>query len=258
MQQETLKRRGTSFNLFLFMLQYLLVMALYALAWYIVPQLSLTLFILMSCWHFGETDIILPGMPTAYTSLIRIFYGLSVLAWLLFAHTTEVSSVLTRLVPADGLVFRFWVKGIIYSNLMLIVSGLIIGLTVILTTSGAQSKTNSWFKVKLLLILICCYFLPLLPAFALYFSGWHSMVTLYNINEYLEGEVSFQVRPLKKIWIRAVPFSVIALSSLAITGYLLRSYAPLFNPLPLLFVFLSLITLPHLGVMHLLNHKGRN
>lgn len=257
-QQETLKRRGTKFKLLFFVLKYVLVMALYAFAWYVLPQISLALFIIMSCWHFGETDVDATELSIAYASFIRLFYGLSVLAWLLFAHTAEVSNILAKLIPANSSLFRFWVEGMVYSNLILLISGLMIMFSIIITPSIKQNKKNWWLKAELLFILFSCYFLPLLPAFALYFSGWHSVITLYNINEYLEGGFTFQINSLKKIWLKAVPFSLLAISGLVFTGYMLRYYAPLFNPLPLLFVFLSLITLPHLGVMHLLNRKDRN
>ncbi|RZK31565.1 MAG: hypothetical protein EOO61_17870, partial [Hymenobacter sp.] len=64
-----------------------------------------------------------------------------------------------------------------------------------------------------------------------------------------------QSLPIGKLWLKALPLSLIAIAGLLLTGYLLQQYAPLFQPLPLVFVFLSLITLPHMSSMHQLHKR---
>ncbi|WP_419802204.1 Brp/Blh family beta-carotene 15,15'-dioxygenase [Mucilaginibacter sp.] len=252
-QQETAKRRGKPFKLFVFLGGYLLNMLLYALAWYVFPSFSLFFFLLISCWHFGETDIETYPQQVFLTVILRFLYGVFVLSWILLAHKTEVGPVLLHLVPARSLLFEQWLWLSSHAFWLLPLSGLI--LLVLLLFTGFYHNYPHWSKLtlQLLAILLCTYFLPLLPAFGLYFAGWHGLVTLFNIKGFIIGENAAADKTLFKIWKRALPFSLLAITGLLLAGYLLPRYAPLFDPLPLLFVFLSLITLPHMQVMHGLN-----
>jgi hypothetical protein len=101
-------------------------------------------------------------------------------------------------------------------------------------------------------------FLPLLPAFALYFVGWHSVITLNNIGGFINSGIANKPLSILKLSFKTIPASLMAIGSLLLIGYLFRHYAPVFDPLPLLFVFLSLITLPHMQVMYKLNQLLSN
>lgn len=254
-QQEDARRRGRPFHLYIFLGRYVLLMLAYALAWYLFPQVSLTAFILISCWHFGETDIAARRHRPVTTTVLRMIYGICVVIWLLMAHAAEVGPVLSHLVPANSLLFKSWLHLTEQAHLLLTLSGACI---LISLTASLQNNFNlyrCWLGLQLLVILGGGYYLPLLPAFVLYFAGWHAVVTLFNIGRFTNQENAADQLPLGKLWLKALPFSLIAIAGLAVTGYLLRHYAPLFDPLPLLFVFLSLITLPHMEVMHGLNSR---
>ncbi|MGI4751239.1 MAG: Brp/Blh family beta-carotene 15,15'-dioxygenase [Janthinobacterium lividum] len=257
-QQEEAKRKRTHFRLFVFLGRYLITMLAYAAAWYVFPAWSLFFFLLISCWHFGETDIIaLPQLPLL-TVLIRFLYGIFVLGWILLSHQTEVSPVLLHMVNADSLLFKQWLALMAYTSWLVPLAGLLIAAFLIFTSVYHSYPHQYQFIIQLVIILLCGYFLPLLLAFALYFAGWHSLVTLFNIKGFISDKNATADKTLFKIWKSALPFSLIAISGLLIAGYLLPRYAPLFDPLPLLFVFLSLITLPHMQVMHHLNNRMQN
>lgn len=254
--REIAKHRKSKFSLTKFLFNYLLSIVLYALLWYWFPQLSLLIFLMLSCWHFAETDVAVVSGKSLITASLKLIYGLAVLAWLLWAHVAEVSAILKHLIPAKSLFFVGWLAGVVHASFILIISAIII-LIVLGLPVFTQQKTGYFLsKLPLVIILACGYTLPLMPAFALYFAGWHSLITLYNIKGFI-GYETISNKPLSilKLWLKALPFSLLAIGGLLLTGYLLRHYAPLFDPLPLLFVFLSLITLPHMQVMHGLNSK---
>ncbi|MGI4727177.1 MAG: Brp/Blh family beta-carotene 15,15'-dioxygenase [Janthinobacterium lividum] len=257
-QQETAKRSGTHFNLLLFLGRYLITMLIYAVAWYAFPAWSLFFFLLISCWHFGETDIDAHPQRPLLTTLMRFLYGIFVLNWILLKHQTEVSPILLHLVPADNLLFKQWLLLVHQAFWLIPLSGLLIVIFLMITSFYKSYQHQYKLILQLITLLLCGYFLPLLLAFALYFAGWHALVTLFNIKGFISSENATAHKTLFKIWKSALPFSLIAISGLLLAAYLLPRYASLFDPLPLLFVFLSLITLPHMQVMHNLNSQLQN
>jgi len=94
------------------------------------------------------------------------------------------------------------------------------------------------------LVLALAYFLPLLPAFALYFGGWHALNTFGHISGFLDNE-----RTVWQLWKSALPFTLL---SIVFLGMIVLVWSGLFStidPLPILFIFIAVITLPHLLVM---------
>jgi Brp/Blh family beta-carotene 15,15'-monooxygenase len=252
--QEVARRRKTSFQKLTFSVKYIGAIAAYALLWHLFPQVSLVAFLLMSSWHFGETDFQLIKNKTLLSVFSRIVYGMSILLWIISTHTTEASVTIFQLIPAASALLKVWL--VVVENNQLIIAGAacIIVAALLINQLGNWSKFSLKVIFQLIIILTSCYFLPLLPAFALYFVGWHSLITLYNIEEFINtGTPTTKRFSVMSLCLKALPASLMAIGALLLTGLLFRYNAPIFNPLPLLFVFLSLITLPHVQVMHKLN-----
>ncbi|RYE25821.1 MAG: hypothetical protein EOP42_21175, partial [Sphingobacteriaceae bacterium] len=254
-QQENAKRRGKPFKLYVFLGRYLLNMLVYAIAWYVFPSWSLFFFLLISGWHFGETDIAAYPQQPLLTAALRFLYGIFLLGWILLTHKTEVTPVLLHLVPTYSLIFNRWLWLNSQAFWLVPLSGFLMVFLLLLTRFYYNYLHQHKLILQLLMLLLCTYFLPLLPAFGLYFAGWHSLVTLFNIKGFIIGKNTTADKTLFKVWQAALPFSLLAITGLLLAGYLLPLYAPLFDPLPLLFVFLSVITLPHMQVMHHLNSR---
>ena len=253
-EQEVARRKKHSFNRLAFSIKYIGAIVVYALFWYVFPQVSLTAFLLMSAWHFGETDFRQLRRMPIFSMLARLLYGISILLWILFTHTSEAGVTMSQLVPDASVLHRSWLAGVAHSQLILASSGATIFTALLVNQLSKRSKFSLLLIFQLIIILTCCYFLPLLPAFALYFVGWHSIITLYNIEEFINTEPATQKRDtMIGLCLKVLPASLIVIVGFLITGYLLSRYAPVFNPLPLLFILLSLITLPHIQVMHRLN-----
>jgi len=81
--------KGTKFRLFKYLIQYTLSALLYLAVWFLFPGVALLLFLLLTAWHFGETDLVC--FTNKKKSPIIIFgYGFCLLMWLLMkdADTT--------------------------------------------------------------------------------------------------------------------------------------------------------------------------
>jgi hypothetical protein len=104
--------------------------------------------------------------------------------------------------------------------------------------------------LNLIIILIISIYLPLLPSFALYFGGWHAIRSFEMIFTYLKSQQYNQQMNAIGMWRRTMPMTIMAGLFFVVASYV-WSYAGISSdPLPVIFIFLSVITLPHLDVMN--------
>ena len=256
-EKETAKRQQKNFHLTFFLLKYLLTMVFYSLMWYIFPSVSLLFFLLMSAGHFGETDIE-KAPPTILWNITRFSFGCFVLLWLLLFHAFETTPVLERISQNNTSVMLIWSAAVKFTTPLLIS----LALFTVALFYFANKKSAIYFEtsrfLRLWLILVLTYFLPLLPAFALYFGGWHALCSFQTIHNYLldnkEGSKNtLQPHSIMAIWTKTLLFTFLALMILTFAVWYWLHFLQTWDPLPLLFIFLSLITLPHLNVMHRMN-----
>ncbi|RYZ39434.1 MAG: hypothetical protein EOO71_20130 [Myxococcaceae bacterium] len=247
---ETDRREGRAPSWIRFLSSYLLILALYALAWRVVPVWSLGAFVLLSAWHFGEAD--LEGTPDTGRWLIaRILTGGFALALLLLTHAAEVTPILERLTRQHEPALWLWRQAVSVAAPLLLGFGALV--TGIARNGPARGDRNVWWLGWAGVLLLGC-FLPLLLAFALYFGGWHAWRSFRAIHRYL-GERHDAPPSLPRLWMKALPFTALALGALPLMAAAWRVTGQRADPLPLLFVFLAVITLPHLRVMHGLHRR---
>ncbi|MBO0936109.1 Brp/Blh family beta-carotene 15,15'-dioxygenase [Fibrella sp. HMF5335] len=251
--EETARRTNRGYSIGAFVVKYLLTMGLYGLLWYFFPTASLLIFLLISAWHFGETDIEHVPLTLPWT-VVRFGWGYWVLSFLLLTHPTDVTPILARLTQGSPAPMQVWAWCVAHTALWL--GG---GLAAIAGLFGLAQQTRRCLVdgrrlVRLGCLLLLTWPLPLLVAFALYFGGWHALSSFQTIYHYLKNRPQ---NPLsaRQVWFRSLPFTAIALLGLLLTGSWWYLYAQTWDPLPLLFLFLSLITLPHLNVMHGMNSR---
>ena len=256
-EKETAKRRQKAFNFSIFVLKYVGTMLFYALAWLVVPSFSLLFFILISAWHFGETDIE-NAPPTRLWNAARFTFGCFILSWILLFHAAEVTPILARISKNNQTVTSVW------QFLLAIKSVLLMGLATVSSVFyyfGNRKNPVYIDKMRFLrlfIIVVLTYCLPLLPAFALYFGGWHALCSLGNIHEYLLNidSKSNTHYLILKTWSKTLIFTLLAMAFLGLAAWFWLRFYQTWDALPLLFIFLSLITLPHLNVMHRMNRAG--
>ena len=251
-QKATDNHQNRVYNLKGFMFKYLLIMGLYGLCWYFFSGISFIIFLVISAWHFGETDLENVPQNAQIWSFTRLLYGFYVLAFILLTHVQEVSPIVERMINPQSKTMEIWqfvqrnVKQILY----------LLGLTLSTIFIVAQSEYFIKFdKIRLLrlaFILLLSVYLPLLPAFALYFGGWHALCAFDTIHGYLQKD--HPSLTFKSVYLKALPFTIIAIIFLSIFLWYCQHYTQSYNPFPILFIFISLITLPHLVIAHQMNN----
>ncbi|MBO0929486.1 Brp/Blh family beta-carotene 15,15'-dioxygenase [Fibrella aquatilis] len=252
--EETARRTNRGYSIGAFLAKYLLTMAVYGVFWAFFPTVSLLVFLLISAWHFGETDV--EHVPfTLPWIVVRFGWGCWVLAFLLLTHPAEVTPILDRLTRGNPLPMQVWQWCVAHRGLLL--GGGLVGLLGLFGVAHrlAPGPIDGGRFTLLGLVLLLTWPLPLLVAFALYFGGWHALSSFQTIYHYLRNRPQ---NPLsaQQVWYRSLPFTALALVGLVLLGGLWYRYAQAWDPLPLLFLFLSLITLPHLNVMHGMNRRA--
>jgi Brp/Blh family beta-carotene 15,15'-monooxygenase len=172
-----------------------------------------------------------------------------VLMLILLMHKEETNEVLIRISKNAQPVMAFWSACKAYSNSIL--TALILTNTFLLTYAYFTKQLVFSFSrmLNLLLILAISIYLPLLPSFALYFGGWHAVRSFELIFDYLHMKDNFSGESPIKMWIKSLPMSIMA--ALGFLGLFIYWNQVRFtwDPLPVIFIFLSVITLPHLDVM---------
>ncbi len=255
-EAETAARTQHQYNLIRFLLKYLLVIGIYAMIWHFFPICGLLLFLIFSAWHFGETDLEKLPLKVHLWTLNRFLHGAFVLSWLLLGHAAETTPVLeriTRQTTEEMWVWRFFVA----HRWQLLLNGwVLISVLVWVAQRWSPVSFDVTRMFRLFIVLLLCQALPLLLAFTLYFAGWHSISAFQTIWTYLNPDPARSRRySWWQFWLSAMPFTLLAMASIVVLTWGWQRYAKEVDPLPLLFIFLSLVTLPHLQVMHRMNNR---
>jgi Brp/Blh family beta-carotene 15,15'-monooxygenase len=224
---------NTTFNLIPFIIRYIILMMLYGIFWWLVPGLSLCFFIFLTAFHFGETDFHFFNFNNKPKAFI---YGLSLTAWLLLSHQIELLKWIHLIIPKTDSIYiltHYLFK--IPSILFLILCGFL--------SFPKKPLRIEW--VLLQLVLLLANKLGLIGGFAFYFSGWHGWQAFNDIKKHIGSEKEFAL-----LWKNAIPFTLMALFFLVLVFFVTPSSVWQMYGAPAFIVMISLLTLPHMVVMH--------
>jgi len=218
---------------------YVFTVILVAILFYVLPQLALTIFILISAYHFGEQHFHkLKITSRLVRTLFFGFYGLTVLLMLLFCHWQMAAEVIDQI---SGLKFggNYFLYGFVGSSIVMLFLGIYL----------TYSRTlKSWYKELFYLLILFIIFksASLIWGFAIYFVIWHSLPSMLDQVKFLSGSIS-----KRNIWTyvkSSLVYWLMAIVGMAVFFYLFRDQDQMF--LTLFFTFLAAITFPHVLVMH--------
>lgn len=242
--RKTKEKEASTFSLVEFFGKYLAQMLLYALLWFLAPTLSLLFFLALSVWHFGESDA-QPSPRTLLWRIVQLTVGSLVLFYIFMREPNFTADLMYRITQNNENILigwnflarnSIWVYGILFSSLIL---------SYVLAQSQEKVRVSVSKIVTYLGLLLIIYFLPLLPAFVLYFSAWHALNTFKHMADFMGADTS-----IYQLWLKALPFTIISFVFLVVVGFVWFTMLSEIDPLPVLFIFIAIITLPHLVVMH--------
>ena len=218
------QRENLTFHLRPFIVYYLGIMLVYAALWFVSPLISFIIFIAISVFHFGDMEDVHPVESTkTWVNLAKtICLGTGILSFILLSHWPEAYRIITDMqvkLPAKLPAFS------IFSSLLFLLLGF--------QKKNFHPFFNTFFA------LVIGYFLPLIPAFICYFSCCHAITSFEGMRKHLEMKI-------EELYKKLIPFSLGAF----LLGILYIKLVS--NDLQLypIFIFLSLLTLPHFLLMH--------
>jgi Brp/Blh family beta-carotene 15,15'-monooxygenase len=229
-----------TYNFIKSLTNYVLVIILCALLFYLIPWFTLILFILVSAFHFGEQQWkeLINNYPKWIWYSISFTYGLFIFMLLFKFHASEVEKII------------FEISEIQISPTLIPILFNSIGFLFLLVVGYSYFKFEN-LRVKILtelfyLLIFTVIFKAssLIWGFALYFILWHSIPSMIEQMNFLYGKFSIQnfISYCKSALIYWA-LSIIGIVSL----YYIFKDQELFNAI--FFSFLAAITFPHVIVI---------
>ena len=242
-EQTWARRADRPFALPAFLIRYIGWIAVLVLLWWWMPVISLLAFLGVSAFHFGETDLRTKtetGNPVLNTAMY-LSYGLTWLMVILLPNLGEAREIVFHLSEGitDAPGVWHWLENYRYG--ILVAGGGLTGGCLLLHPARKDLMRRVPWMLGLALIL---WQLPLLISFSLYFGGWHSLTALGDIRRFLS--TTGEEWSWKKMMVKIAPLGVLSLVGLGMIaglGYLLL------NPFMIVFIFISVLTVPHTEVM---------
>lgn len=224
---------------FYFIAIYVGAIFLFFALWWKVPVVAFVLFFIISFHHFGQSNF---ENKTA-TYLPSLFWGVWILVFPVLLHWEEAIQIFSEMLSYNkhSLPIPFPVQDTplqINGSLLVI---LMVASIYLISLFYFERENFTYYLIQFVVVTLWYIFTPLLSGFIVVFCLWHSLQSLRHQALYFKQSAQ---GTFLRFFKALLPFSAVALLSFGI--YL---YFRAFN-IAEAFILLSLITLPHVIVMH--------
>lgn len=223
----------------LFALYYLVIVAAYGLLWWFSPMLAFGLFIAVSFYHFGQSNWEYAKFSNHYwQKLSFVLWGGFVVGVPVLIYHQEAALIIQEitgvLLPLEEIRWPL-IFLLVASNLMNVI---FLFEKELIDAPEFKREVASLFALFALFIST-----PLLIGFGIYFVFWHSL-----------GSTLDQIAILKSVkrgysltqyLVKMIPLSLLAFAGLILLYWWLGEEMNRGTNIGLLFLFISIITLPH-------------
>jgi len=228
-----------------FLISYVAIMFFYLIVWYFIPILALILFFGISIHHFGQSNF----ENKAVSHLPSILWGTWVLLFPVFIHSQEAITIFQQMTSVGMFPVNFPIVNYSIINdikLWKIILVCSFSVIYIISLKYYYSRNLIPYFIQFIVVTVWLYVTPLLFGFIVFFCLWHALQSLKH-----QSGVYFQLsqKSLRDFTKKMIPFSLVALVFFLVYIYfrgLIISEA---------FILLSIITFPHVIVMHKLYNK---
>ncbi len=252
LSRELSQRHWKQYSQALFLMGYFLIMALYSAVWLIAPIIAFWIFILFSTYHFGQSNWSFLKFPnSAVEKFTYLIWGMAIVGIPVILHFDQASSIVLEMTGVKFVLEDTYRAALIY----LLIFG-VVGNAFYLNNSGSLSGKAFRNELgKFFLLMLLFFTTPLLIGFGIYFVLWHSLAAI--IDQIKVVRVSNQSFGYKSYIRSTIPLTLIAYSGLALFYFFFNGYFDKGQGLGQLFIFISIITVPHAVLMDWLYHIGR-
>jgi Brp/Blh family beta-carotene 15,15'-monooxygenase len=234
----------SNFGMLKFLGIYLGTMFLYLGLWWIAPLLALILFFVISFHHFGQSNF----ENDSINYLPSWLWGIWVLVFPVLLHWNEAVAIFRQMLSSNSLftpssfVDQSAIAGFNWPLSAMIALGVLYLLSLVVY----ERQNSIHYIIQFVLITVWYLITPLLFGFIIFFCLWHALQSMRHQAIYFKQSAGGTLLEFLKAML---PFSLLALLSFGVYVYF-RGFQ-----IAEAFILLSMITLPHVLVMHRLYHK---
>ena len=216
----------------IFYVVYLSLIVFNIILWVISAFLGLLVFLIISCYHFVETQVI--GYNTTDNKILNFVIGANILLSLFLNNIVELQEILYILPQFASLDLSAF-----DSVFFLLISVAILMLSIV----NFEIKRKVPLYAVITILYMVFFHTDLLTSFALYFGFCHSLPML--MLEFKE----FKTDSFMKFYLKTLPFTILSI----IFGFLLYQFNNELltsdNLILFVFIIISSLTLPHVFIM---------
>jgi Brp/Blh family beta-carotene 15,15'-monooxygenase len=218
-----------------FLLTYVVFIVVYLGLWIVFPRLSLIFFLLISSFHFGETQLINATNEPLKKYALSFTWGTAVLSMLLLSHLDVLAGWLMPIVQSQHPFM--WLES---HKWIVITVSISLSLVAIATVKPHLLLKES---SELVLLTLLFTYTDILIGFSIFFCFWHSWDAL-----------ELQLRGLRQIdknlktmhFVRKIlPYSLMSIAAMIVFTVLSIALKLELSWIIVFFVLVALLTLPH-------------
>lgn len=231
---------------YFFLFKYFLNMIAYALVWYFLPTIAIVIFIGLTAFHFGEID----WLGKSYTGIHKLVYSLLGLSWILFLLSKNIHTAIDVFVLLGQSKMQAAEYIDIAKIVLPIAQAALVMIHIVLFFSSryffSDNKQFFFAVMQIGCLTILNMLLPLWLCFSFYFGLWHSILSFDKIRQ--EFGMKNTVRGWFALLSKATPYALAAWTGIVVfIVWTLKSW-DIKEILPLLFIGIAVLALPHLQV----------
>lgn len=226
-----------------FFIEYLGVLMVFGFVWYLVPWLAFGIFILISAYHFGQTQ--LQYLPLSEKSWQKkatyALWGLGVLGMIVLLNPAESEKLINSMLQSPAVDDFFSNQATLLGFAM---AGLCL-LAILFNAKGSSIKKLGFEIAEVLVIMCFSYYANLVLSFALFFGLWHSLRASQVQIDKLTEDQPFSAKDFVKNSLAFTLISLVGIAGLIVAADQLSSQIV---PEMLFLVAISLLTMPHMVI----------
>ncbi|MEH2120933.1 Brp/Blh family beta-carotene 15,15'-dioxygenase [Nostoc sp.] len=229
-----------------FYLFYIFSIFIYILSWYLFPSLAFNIFLAVSIYHLGQSNLYYLHLPKKILkTCVYCCWGLFIITAAIVSNPQEVIFI-SKYLSND-----VWLLHIKHQEyflaLIIILNSLIISLFFNLKYLSQKDLIREYLSLIILGILF--YTTPLIISFGVYFGLWHSLGSTFDQLECLK-KANLKASGID-YYLKSIPISIISIIFLIIIAFFLNDFnieqlqKHLNTTMASFFIFIASITLPH-------------
>ncbi len=231
---------------------YTLLAVAYGLLWVISPLPAFIIFLLITLYHFGQADAERFKFSPLDKNVLLYTRGFTIVALILYGNNSryigEIVAIITGLNSLD------WLPAWLTVSTVTIAAAVTYPAAYFsVTLLKTKNKISFAGTADALLVPLLFSMSDTILAFAIYFGAWHSFNHSYTMLNYLEPRINGN--SVAWFYKKTLLFSLISYGMLIIIYFLTDSFGYREKLVAILFILISVLTLPHIFVVELMYKK---